>query len=264
VIKRRLPLLVCDLDGTLLDSQSRVSRENQEALEAFVGEGGLFTVATGRFRKAVELYRRQLPINAPAILVNGAVIYDFKSELTLWENSLPIGSRQFIQDCMDAFPEMGVEIYQGDESFLIRPSAETQAHILREKFEPVSAALDAVPLPWQKVLFAWEPASLRAVDAWLKVRAMPFRYTFSEPQFLEILDVAASKGSCLLRLVDLLGLSLDGVVAVGDNLNDLEMIQIAGVGVAVANAHTELKRIADRVTIHHDSHAVAEVIRGLL
>ena len=70
-------LLASDMDGTLLDSRKRLSQANQSALENFVAAGGWFTVATGRMETSVKRYLPVLPLNAPAILYNGAVIYDF-------------------------------------------------------------------------------------------------------------------------------------------------------------------------------------------
>jgi len=76
-------LLICDMDGTLLDSNSRVSMENKEALDRFVAGGGFFTVATGRMEESVMKYLQDLPVNLPAIIYNGAAIYDFHTNRML-------------------------------------------------------------------------------------------------------------------------------------------------------------------------------------
>ncbi len=70
-------MLVTDMDGTLLDGKSRISEGNRRAIKRFIAGGGLFTVATGRMFKAVEPYLPALPMNVPAIVYNGAAIYDF-------------------------------------------------------------------------------------------------------------------------------------------------------------------------------------------
>ena len=73
-------MLVCDMDGTLLNSKLEVSDENVRAIEYFVDNGGVFTIATGRMELGVRKYLRILPVNAPVILYNGALIYDFEKE----------------------------------------------------------------------------------------------------------------------------------------------------------------------------------------
>ena len=68
--------LYCDLDGTLFDDDKRVSLENRQAIERFVKEGGKFGVATGRAPSIIGTIERDLPVNAPCILLNGAGLYD--------------------------------------------------------------------------------------------------------------------------------------------------------------------------------------------
>jgi hydroxymethylpyrimidine pyrophosphatase-like HAD family hydrolase len=81
---------------------------------------------------------------------------------------------------------------------------------------------------------------------------------------LEVLPDNVSKGKALLELCSILGIELSQTVAIGDHLNDLTMIQTAGLGVAVANAHESLKQQAGYVTIGEDSAGVAEVIEKAL
>ena len=73
-------LLVSDMDGTLFDDNKEVSAENKAAIDRFMAGGGKFTVATGRMRLAVERYFSEITINAPAIMHNGALVYDFEKD----------------------------------------------------------------------------------------------------------------------------------------------------------------------------------------
>ena len=77
-------LLVSDIDATLFNSEHHISEENAQAIEYFKSEGGLFSVASGRMRDAVGNYLNELKINAPTILHNGAKIYDFENNVTLY------------------------------------------------------------------------------------------------------------------------------------------------------------------------------------
>jgi Cof subfamily protein (haloacid dehalogenase superfamily) len=256
-------LLVSDMDGTLLDSKSQVSRENQVALEYFVNHGGLFTIATGRMERTLHKYLPVLPINVPGVLYNGAVIYDFTAQKKIWEICLAKEIGPVIRDLITRFPGLGIEAFQGGEVFFLQQNHETEKHIAREGLSPQITLIDQVPLPWIKVILAWEPEKLPAVETYLAAYRRFFRTVYSEPQFLEILPQAASKGHAVQKLVQLIGREDLKVVAMGDNLNDLEMIKMADLGIAVANAHPGLKKAARFNYGHHDAHAVAEVVEHL-
>lgn len=253
-------LLVSDMDGTLLDSRSNLSMENKLALDRFVAGGGLFTVATGRMEKSVMQYLKDLPVNVPAIVYNGAAIYDFKADKLLWQDNLPTDVIEPVRKVMEQFPEIGVQVYHGGRTYFARENKYTDAHMLRENFKPIISRLEDIPHPWFKIILTWDPMKLPMVEEFLKGFDVPFRQVYSEPQFLELLNENASKGSALHVLTSLLGLNRTCVIAMGDNLNDVELLMEANVGIAVANAHPILKEAADLCCSHHDSNAVAEVI----
>ncbi|TVY06732.1 Cof-type HAD-IIB family hydrolase [Paenibacillus cremeus] len=258
-------LLVTDLDGTLLGSDKQISKENLAAIERFVEEGGLFTIATGRITASARRYVEQLPVKAPAILYNGAVVYDYERDETVWAKELPESVIGVMERAMQRFPELGVEIYEenGDSPYIVRENETTLRHRAIERF-PEKAAPDYTTLskPWMKVLFAWEPKRLdevAAVAEELKGTADVI-WVRSDDKYLELLPAGASKGHALEQLAAQLGIHSEHCVAMGDHLNDLEMIRRAGIGIAVANAHPDLLQEANHCCKHHNDHAVADVI----
>lgn len=276
-------LLVCDMDGTLLDSNSRLSKGNKAALDRFVAGGGLFTVATGRMEKSVIQYLQDLPVNLPAIVYNGAAIYDFQNDQMLWQDNLVPGIIEPVKKVIERFPEIGVEFYHGGMTYFTRENRYTFEHMLRERFEPVIVSVDEVPQPWSKIILAWDPNRLSEVEGFLKRfqtplsrvpnnpepngqtpnGQVPFGQVYSEPQFLELLNRNVSKGSALKVMIEMLGLDKTYVISMGDNLNDLELIREANLGIAVENAHEALKEAADLCCCHHNLNAVSEVINWL-
>ena len=84
-------LLATDYDDTLYSTDGTISPENRQAIEAFVAQGGRFCISTGRsyINFAIQMERERLPVNAPVILSNGASIYDFAQEKSLWLKHLP-------------------------------------------------------------------------------------------------------------------------------------------------------------------------------
>lgn len=253
-------LLVCDMDGTLLDSRSRVSVENKKALERFVEGGGLFTVATGRMEKMVAPYLADLPVNVPAIVYNGAAVYDFRADRMLWQCFLPDSAENVAKEILDRFPGAGMQLYYNSRIHVIRENNVTYSHMLREGFEPVYCGIHDVPLPWTKILIAWEQDRLTEVERYLKDYAGLYHYVYSDPQYIELLNIEASKGRALKELKSLSGIAFKSIVAVGDNMNDMEMLKEATVGIAVDNAHESLKACARMCCCSNDGHAVSEVI----
>lgn len=256
-------LLVSDLDGTLLDSKSRLSLQNQTALQHFVRHGGLFTIATGRMEKTIRSYLPMLPINVPGILYNGAVIYDFASQKAIWENYLAEEMKMVVRDLQPAFPDLGIEVYHGMEVYFLQQNDETEKHCIRDGLRPLVRPVEQMPFPWIKVMLAAKATQLAAVEAYLKFRPGRFRMVYSESYFLELLPPDISKGRALKELVRYLGVPNLKVVALGDNLNDLEMIQTADLGIAVANAHPRLQQAAKLCYAHHDDHVIAQVVNHL-
>ncbi len=256
-------MLVTDMDGTLLDRRSRISDENQRAIKRFIAGGGLFTVATGRMFKAVEPYLPVLPMNLPAIVYNGAAIYDFSMKKLLWQNCLTDNIADVAEDLLRQFPGIGLEVFHGEDLYLPAQNAVTDRHMIREGFHPVFACLKDIPRPWIKLLIASNPEKLLEVEAFLKARKEEFHAVYSESQFLELLNKNVTKGSALKRLAEMANLPCEAIVAMGDNKNDLEMLLEAGTGVAVKNAHKDVITAADLVCSRHDNDAVAEVIRWI-
>ncbi len=260
-------LLVCDMDGTLLDSNKQISRENLEAAKYFVERGGSFTIATGRMARGIAQYMPLLPVNAPVILYNGSVIYDFHKKEVLWYRLLPPEVRNVVIHLMSKFPEMGVEVFYGDKMYIVNRNDMTDMHLKRGEFSPIFLPLEKIPDGWYKAMLAWEHEKLVEVEKYILENIIneksSFYTVFSEPVFLEILSREASKGIALKELIRLLGISRSNVIAVGDNLNDVDMIKTAGIGIAVANAQEELKKVADYCFTHNDNHVLVQIVEWL-
>ncbi len=256
-------LLVCDMDGTLLNSNREVSPENKAALFDFVKRGGYFSVATGRDEVSVGRFLADLPINLPVIVYNGAAIYDYSVKSIVWSKYLDSGIYPIVVELMSAFPDSGVEIYHGSRIFVLKENEATRAQIQRDYFIPCYAPVDKIDFPWKKIILAWDPEKLNDVEAFLRSRQIPYRFFYSQPDFIEILHPEASKGHALRELAALYGITRESIITMGDNMNDLEMLQYAATGIAVSNAHPRLIAAADICCGHHDDSAVAEVIRWL-
>ena len=126
-------LLATDYDDTLYSSDCTISQENRQAIARFVAEGGLFCISTGRsyINFAIQMERERLPVNTPVILSNGASIYDFATEESLWLKYLPAQAPVHLAQVCAAFPQVGFEAYHQDEVYIFRPNEVTQRHLTR-------------------------------------------------------------------------------------------------------------------------------------
>lgn len=263
-------LLVSDMDGTLLNSSHSISRENIAAIKRFVDQGGLFTLATGRIDSSIRPYLEKLPVNAPAILYNGAMIYDCTRHQVIWEQFLPDDAKRIVWPVLDEFPETGIEVYDtAGDVHILADNALTYYHMLRENLQPKRLGVEFLlkSRAWRKILFACDQRNMRVLERFLSrlisQEGWSIRTVKTEPNFLEIIPSDVNKGAALALVSKSLGVERSNVIALGDNLNDLEMLQIAGVGVAVANAHRSVKRVANFCTVSNDEHAVAAVVKWI-
>ena len=256
-------LLVCDMDGTLLNSEHKISLENKEAIRRFVDGGGMFTVATGRRSGGVAEVVKGLPMNLPVILLNGSQIYDLGRDCSLENFFIREDLSPLLKSIKAAFPDVGIEVFIEEGIAVVNDNQQVDFHRKLEPILPGIIEIDDLPQPWFKVIFAGDNDRLLEVEDHLRAFSGTWRAVFSAVIFLEILDREASKGNSIKKMVELLSLDVKRIVTMGDNMNDLEMIQIADHGVAVENANDRLKEAADFCVGHHDDHAVAQVIEML-
>jgi HAD superfamily hydrolase (TIGR01484 family) len=117
--KFRGVLFVADYDDTLLNSQAEITPENRDAIEYFVGNGGIFTVSTGRAFLAFKNHIGKVPINAPVVLSNGAMIFDFQKNVPIFNSFLPQRVQCDCRKIISAFPDIGLRYTMKTKFFRI-------------------------------------------------------------------------------------------------------------------------------------------------
>ena len=259
-------LLVSDLDGTLLQKNQCISRQNREAIKRFVDEGGIFTYVTGRILAGVRPILRQMIPDAPIGCINGGGLYDLKNEKYVWTIPLDPSAEEIVNFVMEEFPEVGIELCGFHGAWFLRSNALTEEHRALEETENISASYCDVADQIGKLLFIIEKERMPILVEALSKHHLADRFTFvqSWSSYYEVLPKEVSKGNGVLRLADLLGIDRKRTISVGDNDNDVSMLQMAGYGVAVANATAGAKEAADLVLDHtNEESAIAELIERL-
>lgn len=257
-------LLASDFDDTLVGSDCEVSRGNREALEYFVREGGRFTVSTGRAHRTFAPYVDAAPINAPVILSNGALLYDFRAGRTVVDLPLPVCAAEDLGELCSAIPALGVETYHGDDVYIFQPNAFTQRHVERVRTTWTQRDLPDMPQPWSKAVIQADYQSLLTAQKYLLDR-WPDRYEviFSNAVLLECTAKTATKGGMVLKLAQRLGVRREHIYCVGDNQNDIPMLAVSAVPFAPANCAQAVRDWGAVLLSSCEEDCVAQVIQTL-
>ncbi|NDO19055.1 Cof-type HAD-IIB family hydrolase [Lachnospiraceae bacterium MD329] len=258
-------LLCTDLDDTLLTDNKQVSEKNRKAIDYFKSEGGLFTFSTGRVPMGARLILEYVVPNAPIVCFNGGGIYDFSENKILWSRKLDSDAISAVEYVDRRLDFVGIEICTEEKIYFSKINAKVREHQILEKLPDNDLDYHDIPEVWQKVLFMTEEHELNTVRRTISESPFADKYTFvqSSPWYYELLPKNSTKGDGLIQLGELCGIDRSRIIAVGDNENDLEMVKMAGVGIAVENAIPIVKNSADYVTADNNSDAIAKVIYDL-
>jgi Cof subfamily protein (haloacid dehalogenase superfamily) len=281
-MKKDIKIIALDLDGTLLDSQKRLSEANRAALEEAAAKGVHIVPTTGRFFGMMPQAVRDLPFVRYAITINGAQVYDRETDTAIVREEIPLDMALDVISLLDGY-DVIYDCYRSNWGWMtesLQAKAEnyaTDAHYLkmvREFRNPVPELKEylkstAAEGDVQKVmLFARNtPGSesvTKAITAAVAERFPSIKATSSTWNNLELNIATAHKGNSLKRFAEHLGYMLDNCMALGDGTNDLSMIEAAGLGVAMANAHPLVLAAADHVTATNDEDGVAKAIRDFV
>jgi Cof subfamily protein (haloacid dehalogenase superfamily) len=269
-------ILACDFDNTLIYTEAALrtgqpvpplSQGNRYALESFMAQGGLFTIATGRALAAFEKLAPLVPMNAPCVVCNGAAIYDFSTKQYLETALLPENTLARGQSILDRFPNIGVEAYHVNNiihAVHINTFIRNHEHLTGVQVQE-RPTLSQVPLPLSKLLFEGPNTDLLQAEAF--IRAQPwlqeYELIFSGKTLLELTAKGATKGGMLLKLAALLNVKPENTYAAGDERNDISMLQIAALAFAPANCAPAVKKTGATLVRDAREDALAEIIQIL-
>ncbi len=256
-------LIAIDLDGTLLDSQHRLTERTKAAVWRAATHGLHVVIATGRPRFSGYTYAEQLGLKTPGVYLQGLTVYDGEGNLLHEVTIQPETARRILQHAQDH--DLAVMVYNHQRKVTARHLAE-RTKLLAHYGEPTPDYVDdLLSLPdsmtISKMVFVESLATSDAVRHALQAHIGDLASVFlSQPDFVEALPPNASKGAGVAWLINHLGVPPEAVLALGDGENDIEMVQMAGLGVAMGNATPHLKAVADHITLSNDEDGVAAAI----
>jgi Cof subfamily protein (haloacid dehalogenase superfamily) len=261
--KSKIDLLALDLDGTLLDEHFHISNRVLNALAETVRHGVRVTIATGRPVEVTRPFVQAVGVNAPAICMQGGVIYDFATEAMLHQLTLPHDLGCTLTDLERKYPAWQAVVYASDALYIssMRYDMDFYAALLGTNLTVRDNLCDALnQRDPQKVLYIVPPQDAPLALSELKKTAGERAVVVqSHALFVEVNPPEAHKGAGLARLASALGIPRERVMAIGDQDNDATMLAWAGVGVVMGNGSPASKAAADWVapSISEDGVAVA-------
>lgn len=275
-----IKLVALDLDGTLFDNSSRISKRNLTAIRSITDKGIHVVISTGRPFDGIPFDQiKGTGINY-AITANGSGIYEISTGKCLYENAMdeelvtPILNFLLTRDIhMDAFiggkGYTPIQCVETAQKLTVPSSIKNYIITTRTRLDNILQFIHENQLKVQKMTLNFYPAA----DGTLIDRETVRKFLVSNPSIttvcggynnLEFTRADANKGVGLRKLAEILGVNPDATMAIGDTENDLAIIEAAGIGVAMGNATDAVKARADYVTTTNTKDGVAAAIEHFI
>lgn len=254
-------LFVTDLDGTLLTDSQEISPVTRRALDAFISRGNYFSISTGRALESAQTVQRTMHLAYPGSFIisyNGAHILDTDSGQTIFRTGIPLPVVAEIQQLAQS---MQVHCQTYSDTHIIAPEINECVRRYTSYIKtPVLVAenlAEALSEPPCKML-GLDLSDHEKLEAFRRVILERWgdilTCTYSNPLYLEIIRKEAGKGQAVRRICEHLHIPVENAIAAGDGLNDISMIEAAGLGIAMCNGDPAVIRAADAVTAADNNH----------
>lgn len=273
---RNIRIIALDLDGTLLNSNKELTPGNFAALQKAADAGIEIVPTTGRFYGGMPEVIRKLPFVHYAITINGAAVYDVRKQQDIAKAEIPMQKAVEIMEYLDTLPVI-YDCYMDNWGWMTRAMWEKA-----EEFAPNAHYLKMIkelrqPVPELKTRLKETGHDVQKIQFFVQdmklheelLRSLPMQFpttavSTSVSNNIEINDRHANKGEAIGKLAAYLGFDISETMSFGDGLNDLSMIKAAGIGVAMANACSEVLAAADEMTLDCDHDGVAAGIKKFI
>lgn len=251
-----------DMDGTLLNSRGEITPATAEEIRKLADKDVVFTISTGRPIQGVAKYRELFGLTGPVITYNGAMIVNAEDNKVLFEQGLLREDARKIWELGQKY-NTTMCIWAGNQLYGNRLDEKIHDYKKLSGVEPILAddVEELLELGITKILWYDEVERIEEFLAQLSSDMFcEVSYCTSKPTFLEFFSSKVSKAVAMEKIGEFLGISRDEMMAIGDGMNDLSMIQYAGLGVAMGNAAQEVKDNAQFITDTNDEDGVKKVL----
>lgn len=264
-------LVVSDIDGTLNNKFRKLPRRNYRAIKEFTDRGGNFTLASGRLKSSLERNYNRITPNQPAIVLNGAGIYDFNEEKMIWRNTIGPKGRDFVKyichEFDDIFKSVDIGVYFDDYVYIVKSgllSASTM-YFDKARHEYVKSVDDIPEEGWMKVIFWSNVVTINKLKEVIDRLENPdANFMSSSILTLEMLQKDTHKGVGIMKLADMLGIEKSHVAAIGDYYNDWDMLRTVGLPACAGQAPSAIHKICSFEACHCNKGCVADLLEYIM
>lgn len=259
-------LIASDMDGTLLDDTKNITPKNLAAIKSAMADGAIFAFSTGRPPIAVEPYRRIIGKNAPIIAYNGAMVISEENDI-FFNQTLTAEQSKIILKHVKEYNTMAC-IWSNNRLYVTELGARADRYKINVMTEPVLFDDPDTIISQGITKFLWydtaERTALFREELAKPLGELGISVCPSTSEYLEFFSSNISKALSLERLAKHFNIKREEIIAFGDNFNDLEMIQYAGLGIAMQNAPDGVKAAADFVTLTNNEDGIAYALNKFI
>ncbi|MEI0492017.1 Cof-type HAD-IIB family hydrolase [Brachyspira intermedia] len=262
ISKDKIKLIATDLDGTLLNNNKEISKFNQEILKTLINDYKIeLVLSSGRGFDGIKKYNDILCNSNYSIVTNGSNIIDSNGNI-LYRKRLEEDISKGIIKLAEKY-DVCLHFFDDLKYIVSRDDFHIKSYIQIEKTREITVGIENIEdYRFDKIIIFGNREILNKlkidIDSNFDVNSC-----FSGETLLEVICKDVSKGNALKWICNKKGIDIKNTIAFGDNLNDIEMIECAGIGVAMSNAEEELKRKADYITFSNEEDGVGKFLSGI-
>ena len=246
-------------------------QRNQEAIKKFTERGGNCTLASGRLQSSLERNYNRTSANQPAVVLNGAGIYDYNKREMIWRNTIGKKGREFVKyistEFDDIFKSVDIGVYFDDHVYVVKSGLfqKITTSVDKSSHEYVDSIDDVPEEGWMKVIFWSNPFTIAKLNNLIKNMENPdANFMLSSIMTLEMLQKDTHKGVGIMHLADMLGIEKSHVAAIGDYYNDWDMLKTVGLPACAGQAPSAIHKICKFEACHCNQGCVAELLEYIM
>ncbi len=275
--KDKIKVVAIDIDGTLINGQTQCTDRTEQAVKKLIDTGREVYIVTGRLSTTSMAFAKQVGIQKYMINSNGAIVWDMQAQKPIYEKSLQLEEVEYLISQIRKYKLMCM-IYDPSEYYYENVNEYQLQYLARAPIPGVNQNFDELNLSFiQKLFIMGDHEEIvkfygelvdKYGDSLTILLTTPVVHNMANPdspaKCIEIMANGVNKGIALKEFVESQGYSMDEVVAFGDDVNDKEMLGMAGWGVAMHNAHPIVKESARTETLSNNDDGVAYFIENYL
>lgn len=257
-----IKLVAVDLDGTLLNDSLILTDLNKIAICRLLNKGIHVVFSTGRTYRSAKQYAKEFGYDMPIITYNGAFIKRIYSEEILYSKTISFrNTREILHFAEDK--NIYTKVYIDDVLYVKEESELTTTFVKAHKihYKVVGKLSKNIHKEPYMIVLIDQEEKIRWIRAEIE-QSMKLPYTLSTPRSIEFLPNGISKREGLRRVAESLKIRKKEILAIGNSLNDLELLRWAGIGLAMNNSDMELKEHWDHISKYNNNEdGVARIIQ---